>query len=454
MNSKQPTFFQVIWDFFCSLKLTIITLILLALTSIIGTVIQQNRSQQEYLELYGKKLYDLFETLQFFSMYQSWWFLGLLTVISLNLTACSIKRFPRVWKTVTVPLLVADEGHYKSLANGGELRSPLAHPEALRRLTATLGRRFAPATITEQDGKTHIYAEKGAWSRFGVYVTHLSILVVFAGAIIGNIWGFKAYVNIEEGTSTDKVWIQGMREPLLLGFSLRCDDFAVTYYDGTNRPREFMSILDVVDGGREVISDRKIVVNDPLSYKGITFYQSSYGPAGNATLKMRVKVRDTGEILEFSAREGEHVPLPDGGSFAVTGYAASYERFGPAIQMHVNTPDGQHGNPFIVLQNFAGFDEKRGGTYSFTLLDYEQKEYTGLQVKKDPGVWVVWLGCLLMIVGSIAAFSFSHRRIWVRVEEGGSGSIIRLGGNAHRNQPAFALFFDELSRDLGTELDA
>jgi cytochrome c biogenesis protein len=78
--------------------------------------------------------------------------------------------------------------------------------------------------------------------------------------------------------------------------------------------------------------------------------------------------------------------------------------------------------------------------------------YTGLQVKKDPGVWVVWFGCLLMVLGSIVAFCFSHRRLWATIEADGAHSLVRFGGSAHRNQPAFTLFFDELNQRLDETL--
>jgi cytochrome c biogenesis protein len=101
-----------------------------------------------------------------------------------------------------------------------------------------------------------------------------------------------------------------------------------------------------------------------------------------------------------------------------------------------------------VLKNYPGFEGQKGGPFSFALLDYQQKQYTGLQVKKDPGVWVVWLGCALLVLGSIAAFSLSHRRLWARIEPDGTGAKILLGGNAHRNQPGFALYFDDLKQRL------
>ncbi|NIQ95003.1 MAG: cytochrome c biogenesis protein ResB [Desulfuromonadales bacterium] len=453
MAASRPGNSKALWDFFCSLKLTIAVLILLATTSILGTVIQQNRSREEYLQAYSETTYQIFDALQFFDMYHSWWFVGLLGVFCLNLVACTVRRLPRVWKTVRQPKLVADDALFRTLSNTEEqtVDEPLS---AVRdRLASFLGKQFGAPVVTEDGERVHLYAEKGAYARFGVYVTHLSILVIFIGAIIGNLWGYKAYVNIPEGSATDKVWPRGSDEPIDLGFSVRADDFNVTYYPGTSRPKEFMSILDVVDGGREVVSDRKIIVNDPLTYKGITFYQSSYGPAGDPTFSMKVATNG-GEPRQMTARLGEQVPLPNGGSFAVTNFTPSYQQYGPAAQLRVNSPEGRPGKPFVVLQNFADFDARRGGDFVFSLLGYEQPQYTGLQVAKDPGVWVVWVGCALMVVGCYVAFFLSHRRIWVALRPDGGRTRVTMGGSAHRNQPGFELFFDDFRQKFRHELDS
>jgi len=69
-------------------------------------------------------------------------------------------------------------------------------------------------------------------------------------------------------------------------------------------------------------------------------------------------------------------------------------------------------------------------------------------VAKDPGVEVVWLGCLLMVVGIYAAFFMSHRRIWVRIQ----GGAVTVGGNASKNQGAFLQSFEGLVERLKTDL--
>jgi cytochrome c biogenesis protein len=442
-----------IWDFFCSLKLTIITLLLLAVTSIIGTVLQQNAKPEEYIREYGQSNYELFTALQFTDMYHSVWFVGILGLFSVNLICCSIKNFPRAWKFITTPALIAGEGTLNNSANRAEFSSKEGVQQLGQRLAAALEKAFAKPTLSEENGTLHLFAQKGIYSRFGAYITHLSILIIMLGAIMGTVWGYKAYVNIAEGTSTAQIWPNGASQPLDLGFEVRCDDFRVTYYEGSQRPRDYKSDLVVIDNGQEVIK-KTIEVNDPLTYKGLTFYQSSYGPAGNAGFKMRVTVRESGEVLNIRATQGQRIPLPGGYAFAVSDYTPSYDRFGPAAQMYVNAPDGTPGSPFIVLQQFPQFDEKREGAFSFALMGYEEPAmYTGLSVAKDPGVWVVWLGCFLMVFGSCGAFFFSHRRVWICLDEANGKTRVRLAASAHRNQPAFATAFDEMKKTLAQTIE-
>ena len=107
----------------------------------------------------------------------------------------------------------------------------------------------------------------------------------------------------------------------------------------------------------------------------------------------------------------------------------------------------------MVLKNFPEFDIKRGGKFSFSLIDYNEPQFTGLQVAKDPGVEIVWLGCLLMVFGSLTAFFFSHRRIWVCLENDGGKTKVQIAANAHRNQPGFSLAFDELKQKLDATIE-
>lgn len=106
----------------------------------------------------------------------------------------------------------------------------------------------------------------------------------------------------------------------------------------------------------------------------------------------------------------------------------------------------------MVLQNVPEFDRQRGDAYSFSVLGWDQLQYTGLQGVKDPGVWVVWTGCALLVLSSLAAFFVSHRRLWATLKPAGDKTVIRIVGSAHRNQAAFELFFEEFREKLQAEL--
>ena len=434
-----------LWDFFCSLKLSIFLLIGLAATSVIGTVIQQNLPMQEYQRFYSESTIRLFSALGFFDMYHSWWFILLLYLLTLNLIACSVKRLPRVWKIVSEPTLVMDQSLERTLQLTHEMKRGEKPEELKAKLTDFLGKNFAPPVVTEQGGEIHLFSQKSPYSRLGVYVVHLSIIIIFIGAIVGSLFGYKAFVNIIEGTGTSRVYTRS-EKAIDLAFTVKCDDFSVSFYD-TGAPKEFKSLLTVIDNGATVVDKRPIVVNDPLTYKGITFYQSSYGTAGDPLYYLSVREKNGAAATPITARQGEWVKVP-GGEMRVVESTQDVRPFmpafsGPAARLEVRKPGGGP-ELFTVFQNFPDFDAQRGGDLVFTLNRIDEKMYTGLQVAKDPGVWIVWLGCTLMVVGIGMAFFMSHKRVWIRI---GHGKVV-VGGSANKNQSGFELQFHDLIEKL------
>src|SRR4030066_29057 len=204
-----------VWKFFTSLKLAIFVIIILAVASIIGTIIEQNQPLEKYRQFYSDGMIRLFESLNLFDTYKT-----------------------------------------------------------------AMGSAFARPRVTENSGTLHLYAEKGVVSRFGVYVTHLSIIIIFVGAIIGNVFGFKGFANIVEGQSVRTIPTRGGTSQVALGCAGRCNKFQVDF-SPSGQPKEYSSDLSVIEGGREVLR-KTIEGNDPPQYKGIWFYQSSYGAAGAA----------------------------------------------------------------------------------------------------------------------------------------------------------------------------
>lgn len=453
MNDKKQNPIDAIWDFFCSLKLSITTLILLATTSILGTVIEQGSTPEamaQKLDWNLATLRFLDQALDAFNMYHSWWFIGLLGLFAVNLICCSIKRLPRVWSTVQNPVLVPDDNMLRAFSNRLEFTVKGDEAAIKEKVSAFLAGRFTVAKINEQEGKTYFYAEKGAWSRFGVYITHLSILIIFIGALMGSFWGYKAYVSIPEGGESATIYRRDQQAEAPLGFTVRCEAFSVSYYEGTRRPREFKSILSVIDNGQVVIKDRKVIVNEPLTYKGITFYQSSYNPIGDPSFGIQVKERASGRVVDLNVPFGAQRPLPGGGAVRVENYGDN----GMIVRLGVTGSDGQRRVVDVYDPSANISDERRGGEYIFTLTGFHQRYATGLQVAKDPGVEVVWLGCLFIVIGTMIAFFMSHRRIWVVLSPGSKGMNLLIAGNANRNQPAFEIGFDELKKEFKNEFSS
>ena len=446
MATTERNFIDNVWDFFCSLKLTLFLLISLALTSIIGTILPQGALPPEYVAQISPTKLQVYSKLGFFDMYHSWWFITLLYVFSLNLVSCSIKRLPHVFKFISEPTLVLGEGQRNSFPLKKELSFSGSIEKGKERLVEFLGKEFSTPVITEHNGEYHLFAQKTAWCRLGVYVVHLSILVIFVGAIIGSLVGYKGFVTIVEGTSVNAFeGRNGQKMPL--GFELLCEKFNVEFYP-SGSPKEFRSTLTVLENGKPVpgYSKVKVIVNEPLTYKGITFYQSSYGQASEGGEHyITVTPRSGGTVEKLIVREGVATALKDGTTFKVLEATQEVRQFapgfsGPAARIEVTTK-GAEPKIFIAFKNYPEVNAQRGDSLIFGYEGTNAKQYTGLQVAKDPGVWVVWLGCTLMVLGIFIAFFMSHKRIWVVVSKGHA----RMYGNASKNQAAFQMQFEDIS---------
>jgi hypothetical protein len=87
-----------IWNFFCSVKLTVVLFVLILIPSIIGTLIQQNVDPHKYEELYGPFWHGIFKFLGFYDVYHDWRFIILLVALGLNTFACTVNRFRPKWR--------------------------------------------------------------------------------------------------------------------------------------------------------------------------------------------------------------------------------------------------------------------------------------------------------------------------------------------------------------------
>lgn len=429
-------------------------LISLAIISIIGTVVPQGAIPEEYIAQITPAKLKLYKTLGFFDMYHSWWFILLLYMLTVNLVACSFKRLPHIWKIITEPAILFSEGLEKSLTNLASVKSKGDPAKLKDSAVAFLTAKFAEPVVSETDGVWHLFAQKTPWCRLSVYFVHLSVIIIFIGSMIGSLFGFKGFVNILEGETASSIMLRSEKEQKL-DFSLRLEQFSVSKY-ANGAPKEFKSILTVLENGKPVpgYENARVIVNDPLTYKGLTFYQSSYGNAGNYFFT--VSDLDGKNTVSFTVSGESSVTLPDGSSMHVTDSVKDVSAFagdlsGPAAQVELHARNGK-AESFVVYANHPELNlqhaKNHGGGPVIHYKGSEERMYTGLQVSKDPGVEIVWFGCILMIIGVYAAFFMSHRRIWLRIEKGN----ITMGGNASKNQGAFQLYFDGLAEQLKSDL--
>src|SRR3990172_5337094 len=188
-DKRSQSAMDKVWNFFTSLKLAITILIILAVASVFGTIIEQNQPIEKYRQFYGDATIRMLDALNLFDMYHSWWFLLLLVLFTVNLSCCTLDRLPRVVKVVRNPKTTLDDNLEKSLGLVARWKKKGSPDAWADRYAGAMGKSIGKPLVTRSSEAVHLYAEKGIVSRFGVYVTHTSIVIIFIGAIFGKISG-------------------------------------------------------------------------------------------------------------------------------------------------------------------------------------------------------------------------------------------------------------------------
>ncbi|MDI6889904.1 MAG: cytochrome c biogenesis protein ResB [Thermodesulfovibrionales bacterium] len=491
-----------------SIKFAIVIFALISLTAIIGTVLEQRaepaRNIQILSRLFGESLapiiYRVFEKLGFMDMYHSWWFITLLILLSANIIICSLDRLPRIWKMVREPIRPLATERFEMAVIKRELLLR-GKPDRVKDSVAGAINGIGFSYVESKEDKGYqFYSQKGNYTRLGVYITHTSIIFILIGALVGISFGFKGFLNLPEGRSysiaflhsapltqseeqeRDRIvnvleasWgntskaseILGIKEKSLkeklrvygiqpLGFSIRCDDFDVEFYEGSDMPKKYRSWLTVIEDGKEVLK-KAIEVNDPLKYKGITFYQSSYGMMSHAHGWFILRITSHSGVSEI-----KRLNLGDRFTIHGTDLEGTIKDFSPALSFdHQGRPftfTNMMNNPAVFIDFNEGGKKKYSGwilkRYPITgklpeshvveFIDLWGTQYTGLQVRKDPGVWIVYLGCITIAIGLYMAFFMSHKKLWVRIVEEKDSTRVYMGATSNKNRSAFERKIDKL----------
>ena len=115
-------------------------------------------------------------------------------------------------------------------------------------------------------------------SKLGINITHLSIIILMVGGLLTALTMKEGFVPLREGQTRDQIMAfadgtEPTDEFKNLPFDIKLNRFQRDVYPGTNMPREYESRVTIIDGGVEWPSI--ISMNEPLRYKGYTFFQNS-----------------------------------------------------------------------------------------------------------------------------------------------------------------------------------
>ncbi len=267
-----------IWQTLSSIKTGVILLITVVVLSAAGTIVLQRPMTEpdEMQRAYSPHVLRILDAVGLTDVFHAWWFVALMLLVSLSIVAASIERFPNAWRYFARPYKYPDKNFRRALPTQKQIA--IADEEtglvAAERALHDLG--FKPERVVQRDHFS-LFAERNRISEMAVYIVHASLLLIFFGGIVDALWGWRGFVTLNQGQQSSQVELRDGKKKTL-PFAIRCDGAGQENYpDGT--PKKWWSQLVVVREGQD-LQRKEIVVNDPLVYAGVRFYQSSYGSTG------------------------------------------------------------------------------------------------------------------------------------------------------------------------------
>lgn len=412
-----------------NLKLAIVLLLLIAVGSIAGTVIEQGQTlafyQANYPEspaLFGFLTWKVLLFLGLNHVYRTAWFYGLLILFGSSLTACTIThqlpalKVARRWKYYSQPR------QFQKLALSTELAQG-----SLEQL-AQLLRANRYQVFQEGD---RLYARRGLVGRVGPIIVHASMLLILAGAIWGSLTGFFAQEMVTGG---ETFMVQNIFEAGPLAGPQIPKDWAVKVnrfwidYTPSGAIDQFYSDLSVLNNEGQEVDRQTIHVNKPLRYGGVTFYQADWGlGAVQVTL-------NNSPVLQLPMQ-----PLETGGRGKLWGtFVPTRPDMSEGVSLIAKDLQGTvliYGNDGQLLNTLrTGMAAEVNGV-RLTVVDLIGS--TGLQIKADPGVPLVYLGFGLLMISALMSY-VSHSQVWALSVPGAAESEdlglsqLYLGGRTNR----------------------
>jgi cytochrome c biogenesis protein len=302
--------------------------------------------------------------------------------------------------------------------------------------------------------KSLYYFEKGLISRLGPIITHASIIIIIIGGIVVGFTGFKEHRNIPVG---EVISVPNA------DFKAKAEDFKIEFYPDSNTPKQYITKLTIIENGNPAIT-KDIMVNHPLKYKGIKFFQSAYGVINTIGVELSKEIADGSKSIigEYSIEENSSVKIPD------TNLEIKLLSYVPDFVMddsgHVSSRSSQPRNPAVLLELFDN-NQSKGKAWKFLKYPsfkaspeseyiiefvsiFPSKYYTRLQISRDSGISIIWIGSILMIIGLFITFFFSHKRFWVKFSSENNINVLEIAGTSYKNRSGFEKESDLILRLL------
>ncbi len=428
-----------IWHWLTSMRTALFLLLVIAGVAVFGSLIPQGESKHYYYHVYGGWRANLIILLQLHDVFRAWVFLGPAFLLTASLLACSIKRFIPAWRQAVSYQYHDDQGFYEDAPVKKQVLVDHSPGQAAASFHSSLKRRRYRVFINNKEDKYYLFARRGQLGPFGSIFTHLGVVIIIAGAIYGALTGFAVYVNIPQGDSYRVE--QG-------GFSVQLQDFSIDYYDGY-MPKQYYSQLRVTENGR-LAAEETISVNNPLNYRGVKIYQFDYGWVLDGTL------HGFGLDKKVTLFDRELTPLL--GDINIKAFF--YPDFVLNSAGHPGTKSPIPNNPKVVYAiykgasvlgyDIAGFNEtvnipvSSNEHVAITFNGYRQ--YSGLQIARDPGAPLVFAGAGLVLVGLLVGFYVYPRRVWAKIIPEPGGTRVFAAGTTSR-------FPERLAGEISALLD-
>ena len=412
------------------LKLAIGLLLAIAIFSISGTVIEQGQGLTFYQEnyptdpaLFGFISWKFILTTGLNHVYSTWWFLAIMILFGASLTACTFTRqitalrwFSRTWNFYSKPR------QFGKMALSTELTG--ARASAIKSQLSE--RRYKVFEKTDTDAnKQMLYAHKGLSGRIGPIVVHASMLLILVGAIVGSMTGFFAQEMVPSGQTfrIQNIFEAGpwAASQVPKDWSVKVNRFWIDY-SPEGRVDQFYSDLSVLDEGGEEVKRKTVWVNEPLRYKNVTLYQADWSVA---QVNVRLNNSPTFELpmaalkAEGGRYWGTWVPTKPDMSEGVSLVAQDLQG-----TLLVYDMSGQ-----LVSTVREGSSVEVNG---ITLFVDDLIGATGLQIKADPGIPIVYAGFGLLMIGVVMSY-ISHSQVWALETDG----VLYVGGRTNRAQVSF-----------------